>query len=167
MLIEAGIVSSEPLAADAPSKLNVLRHDGDSLGVDCAQVRVFKQADHVALRCFLNRQDGLRLEAQVRLHLLSNLTDKPLEGQLAEQELSRLLELANLAEGNSAWSEPVRLLDTALGLYGGCLARSLVGQLLPRCLRARVLAGGLLGACHFVILFFDIANYVIEEQLPF
>ena len=33
------------LATDATGKLDVLRHDGDTLGVDGAQVGVFEQAN--------------------------------------------------------------------------------------------------------------------------
>ena len=34
-----------PLSADTASELDVLRHDGNALSVDGAQVRVFEQAD--------------------------------------------------------------------------------------------------------------------------
>ena len=82
--------------------------------MDRTQVRVLEQAHHVALRRFLNRQDCLRLEPQISFHLLGDLTHEPLERQLAQQELSRLLELANLTEGDRAGPEPMRLLDSTL-----------------------------------------------------
>jgi len=44
------------LATDPPGQLDVLRHDGDTLGVDGAQVRVLEEADQVSLACLLNNQ---------------------------------------------------------------------------------------------------------------
>lgn len=41
------------LATDSPGQLNVFRHDGYTLGVDSAQVRVFKQPHQVRLTRFL------------------------------------------------------------------------------------------------------------------
>jgi len=55
------------LAADAAGELDVLRHDGDALGVDGAQVGVLEEADQVCLGGLLQGEDGGGLEAQVRL----------------------------------------------------------------------------------------------------
>ena len=35
----------DPLATDPPCELNVLRHDGNTLGMDGTQVRVFEDAN--------------------------------------------------------------------------------------------------------------------------
>ena len=85
-----------PLAPDAARELNVLRHDGDALRVDGAQVGVLEQADEVRLGCLLEREHRGRLEAKVRLEVLRNLAHEPLEGQLPDEQLRRLLVLANL-----------------------------------------------------------------------
>jgi hypothetical protein len=45
------------LATDPPSQLDVLRHDGDTLGVDGAQVRVLEEADQVSLAGLLHNQE--------------------------------------------------------------------------------------------------------------
>ena len=82
-----------PLAADAPGQLDVLGHDGHSLGVDGAKVGVLEQADQVGLGSLLQRQHSGALEAQVGLEVLGDLTDQTLEGQLADEQLSRLLVL--------------------------------------------------------------------------
>ena len=37
------------LSSDSSCQLDVLWHDGDSLGVDSAQVRVFEETDQVSL----------------------------------------------------------------------------------------------------------------------
>ena len=47
------------------------------------------------------------------LEVLSDLTNKPLEGQLADEELGRLLVPTNLAEGDGTRPETMRLLHTA------------------------------------------------------
>ena len=49
---------SRSLASDSSGELHVLGHDGDSLGVDGAQVGVFEEADQVGLGGFLESEDG-------------------------------------------------------------------------------------------------------------
>jgi len=46
-----------------------------------------EQSDEVGLCGLLQRQHGAGLEAEVRLEVLSNLTDQPLERQLADEQL--------------------------------------------------------------------------------
>ena len=77
-----------------------------------------------------------------------------MEGQLANEQLGRLLELSDLTESDCACSESVRLLDTFVGYIGG-LASCLVRELLSWSLGAGVLAGGLLGACHWSKVVFE------------
>ena len=54
-----------PLPADAAGKLDVLGHDGDSLGVDGAQVGVLEEPHQVGLTRLLQRHHGRALETQV------------------------------------------------------------------------------------------------------
>lgn len=51
------------------------RLDGDTLGVDGAQVGVLKEGDEVGLDGLLQGTDGGRLEAQVGLEVLGDLTN--------------------------------------------------------------------------------------------
>lgn len=106
----------------------VERTDGDTLGVDSAQVGVLEERDEVGLNGLLESADGRRLEAKVRLEVLGDLTDETLEGKLADQELSRLLVATDLTESDGSGLVAVRLLDTT-GRWGG-LASSLGGELL-------------------------------------
>ena len=55
------------LSPDAASKLNVFGHDGDTFGVDGTQVGILKQSDQVSFSCFLQSQDSVALEPQIRL----------------------------------------------------------------------------------------------------
>jgi hypothetical protein len=83
--------------------LDVLRLDGDTLGVDSAQVGIFEEGDEVCLDGFLESTDGRRLETEVGLEVLSDFTDKTLEGELSDQELSRLLVTTDLTESDGSW----------------------------------------------------------------
>ena len=139
------------LSTDTASQLDVFGHDGDTLGVDGAEVSVLKQTNQISLAGLLKGHDGGALEPQVSLEVLSDLPDQTLEGQLADEELSGLLVPPDLSESDSAGPVSVGLLDASGG--GGALASGLGGQLLPGGLASSRLTGGLLGTGHvdFVI----------------
>ena len=134
------------LATDTAGQLDVLGHDGDTLGVDGAQVGVLEQTNKVGLAGLLEGHDGRALEPQVSLEVLGDLTDQALEGQLADEQLSGLLVPPDLTEGHGTGPVPVGLLHTPGG--GGGLAGSLGGKLLPGGLASGGLPGGLLGTSH-------------------
>jgi len=112
--------------------LDVLGHDGHTLGVDGSQVGVLEKANKVSLGGLLKGKDGRALEAQVSLEVLGNLSYQALERELADQELSALLVSADLTESDSSRSVSVGLLDTSS--CGGRLACCLGGELLARSL---------------------------------
>src|SRR3978361_2418217 len=66
-------------AANAPGQLDVLRHDGHSLGVNGAQVGVLEETDQISLAGLLQRHDGGALEAQVGLEGLGRFAGAQLE----------------------------------------------------------------------------------------
>ena len=127
--------------------MDVLGHDCDALGVDGAQVGVLEESDQVCLGGLLEGHDGRGLEAEIGLEVLGDLTDKSLEGQLADEQLSRLLVTTDLTKGNSTGSVSVGLLDSAggWGRFTGGLGR----QLLARSLSSGGLTRSLLGTGHF------------------
>jgi hypothetical protein len=116
----------------------VRRTDGDTLGVDGAQVGVLEERDEVGLDGLLESTDGGGLEAEIRLEVLGDLTNKALEGQLADEELGRLLVATDLTESDGTRLVAVRLLDTTGRRRG--LAGSLGCELLTRSLASRGLA---------------------------
>jgi len=138
------------LATDPPCQLDVLGHNGHSLGVDGAQVGVLEQTHQVGLRCFLKGANGRALESQVGLEVLSDLTNQTLEWQLADQQLGGLLVATDLTESDGSGPVPVGLLDTTGGW--GRLPGGLGGQLLPGGLASGRLTCGLLGTSHDEIL---------------
>ena len=103
------------LTTDAAGELDVLWHDGHTLGVDGSQVGVLEQTNQVCLSGLLQSQNGGALEAEVGLEILSNLTHQTLEGQLADEQLSGLLVLADLTQGHGTRAVSVRLLHTSSG----------------------------------------------------
>ena len=134
------------LSTDAAGQLDVLGHDGDTLGVDGAQVGVLEQTDEVSLAGLLESHDSRGLESQVSLEVLGDLSHQTLEGQLADEELSGLLVSPDLTESHSSGPVSVGLLDSSGG--GGRLPGSLGGELLPGSLSSGGLTGGLLGTGH-------------------
>jgi hypothetical protein len=109
--------------------------------VDSTQVCIFEKTDKVGLCGFLEGQDSRSLETEIGLEILSNLTNKTLEGQLADKKVGGLLVTTDLTKGDSSGAVPVGLLDSSGG--GGRLTSSLGGELLARSLSSGGLAGGL------------------------
>ena len=97
--------------SDSSRQLDILRHDGDSLGVDRAQVGVFEQANQVRFGRFLQRQDRGGLESQVSLEILGDFSDQSLERQLSDEQFRGLLVLADFSQRDGTRAVSVRLLD--------------------------------------------------------
>jgi hypothetical protein len=139
-------------AADTTSKLNILRHDSDTLGVDGAKVGILEQTNQVSLSSFLEGQNGGSLETKIGLEVLGNLTDKSLERELADEQVGGLLVATDLTESDGSRTVSVGLLDSSSGR--GTLTSGLGGELLTRSLSSGGLACGLLGAGHFDLIWF-------------
>ena len=126
--------------------MNVLGKDCNTLGMDGAQVGVLKETNQVSLGRLLQSQYGGRLEAKIRLEVLSDFANQALERQLAEQKLSRLLVTTDLTNSDSARPVAMGLLHTTSS--GGGLASSLGGESLAGRLATGGLTSGLLGTSH-------------------
>jgi histone H3 len=83
-----GIWSLGPFSSDSPSQLDILWHDGHTLGVDGAQVGVLEETNQVSLTGLLEGSDGCRLKPEISFEILSNFSHKTLEGQLADKQFS-------------------------------------------------------------------------------
>lgn len=130
-------------ATETTSELEILGLNGDTLGMDSGKVGVLEKTDKVCFGGLLQGEDGRRLEAEVGLVVLSDLTDETLEGELADEELSRLLVATDFTKSDCSGPEAVRLLHTRRG-GDGRLTGSLCGELLTRGLATSRLAGSLL-----------------------
>ena len=134
------------LTTDAAGKLDVLGHDGHTLGVDGSQVGILEETDEVSLSSLLEGEHSGGLETEIGLEILSNLTNKALEGELADEQLSGLLVFTDLTESHGTGPVTMGLLD-ATSSRGG-FASGLGGQLLPGGLASGGLASSLLGTSH-------------------
>ena len=110
------------LTSDAPSKLNVLGHQGDSLSVEGYEVAVLEDASEVALRSLLECVQGGGGEPDIGVGGSRDVTDEPLEGQPRDDGLGLSLHLLDLLESQRAWPES-GLLDSSG--RGDVLAKSL------------------------------------------
>ena len=97
--------SLSAFATDTTGELNVLRHDGDSLGMDGTQVGVFKESNQVGLRGFLKSHNSAGLEPQISLEILGNFSHQSLEGKLADKQFGRFLVATNFTEGDGSRPE--------------------------------------------------------------
>ena len=95
-------VITHAIASDTTGKVHVLLLDGDALGVDGAEVRVFEETDDVGLGGLLQSLEGLGLEAEVMVHVHSDASDESLEGRSWQQHIDRLLVAFDLSESDGA-----------------------------------------------------------------
>ena len=131
-------------------ELNVLGHDGDAFGVDRAEIGVFKQTNEVGLRRLLKGRDSRALKAKIGFEVLRNFANKALKGELADEELGRLLVATDFAKCDGTRAVTMGLLDST---SGGCrLAGSLGGEGLAGRLASSGFACSLLSASHNVNL---------------
>ena len=100
---------------ETASKLDILWLNSNSLCMDGSQIGVFKQTNKVSLGSFLERSYCCRLKTQVSLEVLGDFTNKSLERELADQELSGLLVTTDFSESNSSRTITMRFLDTSSG----------------------------------------------------
>lgn len=90
--------------------------------MDGAEVGVLEERDEVGLDGLLQGTDGGALEAEVGLEVLRDLTDETLEGELADEELGRLLVATDLTESDGTCDDGVSDCDSKRDVrVGGCL----------------------------------------------
>ena len=133
-------------STDSSGQLDVLWHDGDSLGVDGAQVGVFEETDQVSFTGFLEGHDSRALESEISLEVLGDFSDQSLEGEFSDEELCALLVSPDFSQGDCSRPVSVWFLDST---SGGCaLSGSLGGQLFSWSLSSGGFTGGLLCTSH-------------------
>jgi len=135
-----------PLSTDPPCQLDILWHNGHTLGVNCAQVGVLEKANQISFAGLLKSADGCTLEPEISFEVLSNFSDQPLERQFTDEKLGGFLVTTDLTEGDCTGAVPVGFLDTTSRWRR--LPGSLGGQLLPGSLASSRLTSSLLGTSH-------------------
>lgn len=103
-LLESIIVSVvlESLSSDSSGELNVLLLDGDTVSMDAAQDSVLKETDDVGLSGFLASNEGIRVESQVRVVAVCDITDNSLEGKSGQNKFDTSLIFLDFSDGNSS-----------------------------------------------------------------
>ena len=144
-LVDTNCLSS--LSTDSAGQLDVLGHDGDTLGMDSTQVGILKQTNQVSFTGLLQSHDSRALETQVSLEILGNFSHQALEGKLADEQLSTFLVPTDLPESHSSRPVTMGLLDSSSGW--STLPCSLGSQLLPWGLASSRFPCSLLSSCHF------------------
>ena len=117
------------LTTDTTGQLDVLWHDGDTLGVDSAQVGVLKQTNQISLAGLLESHNGRALESEISFKVLCDFTYQTLKGQFPDEQFSALLVPSDFTESDSSGPVSVGFLHSA---GSRCtLASCLGGQLFP------------------------------------
>merc|ERR1719510_1557385 len=114
--------------------------------MDGAQIGIFKKSNQVSLGCFLESHDSARLKPQVGLEILSNFTNKSLEGQLTDQKLSRLLVTTNFTKSHSTRTISMWFLNSSSSRSR--FPSSFGSQLFARSLSSSGFTGGLFSTSH-------------------
>lgn len=96
-------------ASNTSSELHVFRHDCNALRVDGAQVRISKETHKISFSGLLQREDRRALKPQSGLVVLTDLSNKPLERQLADKQITGFLEPSYLTESDCSWPVTVGL----------------------------------------------------------
>lgn len=130
------------------SQLDVFGHDGDSLGVDGTQIGIFKQPHQVCFAGLLKSPDGCTLKPQVGFEILGDLPHQPLEWQLPDEKLGRLLVTTDLSQSHGPGPVAMGFLHPAS--RGRAFPGRLGGQLFAGGLPSGGLPSGLLGSGHFL-----------------
>lgn len=100
--------------------------------MNCAEIGVLEESDQISLCGLLQRQNGGGLEPELLFELMCQLPHQPLEGKLSDEQISTLLILANFADSDGPWAEPMRFLHATGCRRWRCLPSDLLGnQLLP------------------------------------
>jgi hypothetical protein len=86
--------------------------------VKAEEVGVLEEANEVSFRSLLQRDERGGGETEVVLESGGNITDKALEGELADEEISGLLVSTDLTDSDGTGTVTVRLLDTTGGGSG-------------------------------------------------
>ena len=104
------------LSTDSTGQLNVFGHNSDSLGVNGAQVRIFKKTNQISFTRFLKSHHSRTLEAYIGLDILSDFTHKAQEGQPADHQLGGFLVTTDLTKSDCSRPVTMRFLHSTKSL---------------------------------------------------
>ncbi len=74
-------------AADSAGQMEVLSHNGNTLGMDCAKVGILEEPNQIGLGRLLESEHGLTLEPNVLLEFHGDFPYESLEGELSDEKV--------------------------------------------------------------------------------
>ncbi|PNX61597.1 hypothetical protein L195_g052542 [Trifolium pratense] len=86
-----------PLASNPTSKLNILRHNSNSLSMNSTKISIFKQTNKISFSSFLKCRNSTTLESQIGFEILSDFSNQSLEWKFPNEKLCALLILSDLS----------------------------------------------------------------------
>ena len=98
------IVIQMLLSSDSSGQVQVLLHNGRSVGVNRAKVSVLEESHEVSLSSLLDGKQGLRLESELAVNALTDVSHQSLEGGLEEEHSSLFLVALDLSKGYGSGS---------------------------------------------------------------
>ena len=105
------------VSSKSSGELHVLSHDRHSLGVESAESGIFENADEIGLRCLLQGEESLGLEAEIIIDASGYVPHQSLEWCSRDEEVGGLLVPLDLSERDGSRLEPGLL--SLLGPGGG------------------------------------------------
>ena len=91
------------VSSDSPGESHVFLLDRNSVGMDAAQVSIFKDTNEVSFGGLLEGKKGLSLESEVVIDISYYFSHKSLEWSSWKKEACALLISFDLSESNSSW----------------------------------------------------------------
>lgn len=130
-------------------QVHVLLHNCNSFRMDSTQIGILEQTQQEDLCCFLQGQDGCRLEANLLINY--DTTNNSLEWKSLDEETIILLILFDLSHCHRPWSESsLSYLNLLLAFFLSCyLSRSFSGERL--CTVVSLIELKQISACAFLL----------------
>jgi len=88
-----------------------------------AKVGILEEGDEVSFDGFLKCTDGRALETKIRLEVLSDLTNETLEGEFADEQLSRLLVTTDFTKSDGTLKMLITMIQLVIDdqTYQACI----------------------------------------------
>lgn len=104
--------------SDSDCQLNVFHHQSDPPCMNGTKVGVFQNTHNEIFSSLLQGEQRCRLESNVELEMLCDLSNEFLKGSFAEQKNGAFLIFSNFHYGSSAWPITMGLLHCKMSTVG-------------------------------------------------
>merc|ERR1711862_111622 len=101
------------LSSNSPRQYHILHHNRHPSRMNRAQIRILHQAHQKGLKRMLQCFQSRTPVSYILLVALGYILHDPLERQLPDKQVGRLLVLSDLSESDCTWPVSVGLLDAS------------------------------------------------------